>query len=174
MALAFLSGGEGGGLRQPGHHGVRGQGKEEEEGGRGDVPSRVDTAGLRLVQPGHLAALVKAHNHGADAERPHTAALRVPLLHAGDELGDVLDGAGVLDRQAVRLGLEPRLVDQDPGVGVEAGKGQAYVRVDEADLGGRDARVLELHGRPLLAAQDHNVAALDAHGAGSCPPRLSV
>lgn len=45
----------------------------------------------------------------------------------------------------MRLGLYPGLVDEDAGVGVEAGKGEAHVRVDEADLGRGDARILELH-----------------------------
>lgn len=42
------------------------------------------------------------------------------------------------------------------------------MRVDEADLGWCDSRVLQLHGRSLLAAQDDNVGTLDAYGAGTC------
>lgn len=41
------------------------------------------------------------------------------------------------------------------------------MRVDEADLGGGDAGVLELHGRALLAAEDDDILAFDAYGAGS-------
>jgi hypothetical protein len=41
------------------------------------------------------------------------------------------------------------------------------VVVEHADLRGRDARVLQLHGRALLAAEDDDGGALDADGAGS-------
>jgi len=73
----------------------------------------------------------------------------------------------------VRLSLYPGLVDEDAGVGVEAGKGKAYVRVDETDLGRGDARVLELHGRALLAAEHDDVMALDTNSAGSCRDPVS-
>ena len=39
--------------------------------------------------------------------------------------------------------------------------------VDGADFGRRDARVLEFHGGPLLAAQHDDLAAFDGDGAGA-------
>jgi len=41
------------------------------------------------------------------------------------------------------------------------------VVVDHGDLGRCDARVLELHRRPLFAAEDDDAAALDGNGAGT-------
>ena len=64
------------------------------------------------------------------------------------------------------LRLEPRLVDQDAGVGVEPREREAHMLVQQADLRRGDARVLELHGGALLAAEDHDGGALDADGAG--------
>ena len=37
--------------------------------------------------------------------------------------------------------------------------------IDEADLGWCDSCILEFHGGTLLAAQNHDVGTLDAHGA---------
>lgn len=107
-----------------------------------DLPCAVDTTGLGLVESGLLATRVEANDQRADTERPHATTLRIPLLHAGDVFGDVLDRSGILDRQPVTLGLQPRLVDEDAGVGVQAGEGQADVVVHQADFGGRDARIL--------------------------------
>lgn len=83
-------------------------------------------------------------------------------------LCDVLDGDRVLQVQAVRLSLQSCLVDEDPGIGVQAGEGEADVGVDEADLGGGDAGILQLHGRTLLTAKNDNVLALDSNCACSC------
>jgi hypothetical protein len=58
-------------------------------------------------------------------------------------------------------------VDEDTCVCVEAGKGEGYVRVDEADFGGCDAGVLEFHGGALFAAEDDYISTFDAYGAGS-------
>lgn len=131
------------------------------------LPCRVNTRWLRLVQPRHIIPLIESHNQSTDTKRPDATALRVPLLHAGHIFRDVLNGDGVLDGQAVRLGLYPGLVDEDAGVGVEPRKGETDVVVDEADLGRGDADILELHGGALLAAQDDDVLALDTHSASS-------
>lgn len=56
------------------------------------------------------------------------------MLNLGDVLCDVLDGNGVFDGQAVTLGFQTGLVDQDTGVGVQTGKGEADVVVDETNL----------------------------------------
>lgn len=65
------------------------------------------------------------------------------------------------------LGLQAGAVNEDSSIRVEAGKGEADVVVDEADLGGRDAGVLQLHCGALLAAEDHDGGAFDADGAGA-------
>lgn len=131
------------------------------------IPCAVDSTRLGLVESSLLAARVKANDERADAERPHATALGIPLLHASDVFGDVLDADGVLDGEAVALGFEAGLVDEDAGVGVEAGEGQADVVVDEADLGGRDSCVLQLHGGLLFAAEHDDLAAFDGDGAGA-------
>lgn len=128
------------------------------------IPSRIDPTGLRLIQHRHLAPRIKPNDQRADPKGPHTARLRVPLLNAGNVLRDILDADRVLDGEAVRLGLEAGLVDEDARVGVEAREGEANVRVDEGDLGGGDARVLKLHGGALLAAENDYIAAFDAYG----------
>lgn len=137
-----------------------------------NIPRAVDTTRLRLVQPRLLTARVKAHNERADTERPDTTTLRIPLLHASHVLRDVLDRHRILHRQAMALRLQPRLVYQYPGVGVEAGEGEADVVVDHADLGGGNARVLQLHGGSLFAAEDDDAGAFDGDGAGAALDRF--
>jgi hypothetical protein len=132
-----------------------------------NIPRAVDTTGLGLVQPGLLATRVEANDECADAKRPHTTTLRIPLLHTGDVFGNVLDAHGVLDGESVALGLEAGLVDEDAGVGVETSEGQADVVVDQADLGGGDAGVLQLHGGLLFAAEHDDLGAFDGDGAGT-------
>ena len=129
-------------------------------------PSGVDAAGLGLVEARTRVAGVEAGDERGHAERAHAAGLRVALLHAGDVARHVLDGDGVLERQAVRLRLDARLLDQDARVRVEACERQDQVVVDARDLGRRDARVLQLERRAPLAAQHDAVLALDAHRAG--------
>ena len=65
------------------------------------------------------------------------------------------------------LGLEASLVDEDAGVGVKAGEGQTDVVVDQADLGGSDAGVLQLHGGLLFAAEHDDLGAFNGDGAGA-------
>lgn len=116
------------------------------------VPCAVDTTGLSLVEPSLLATRVETNDECADTERPHTTTLGISLLHSGDVFGDVLDRNGILDSQPVTLGLQPRLVDENAGIGVEACKGEADVVVHKTDLRRCDAGVLQLHGGLLLAA----------------------
>lgn len=132
-----------------------------------DVPCAVNTTGLSLVQPGLLATRIKTNHQRANTKRPHTTTLCVPLLHTGNILGDVLDADGIFDGQTMALGLQTGLVDQDTGIGVETGEGEADVRVDQGDFRGRDARVLQFHGAAFFAAQDYDVGAFDAYGAGA-------
>lgn len=68
------------------------------------------------------------------------------LLDASNVLGNVVNRNGVLNRQTVRLRFQTGLVDEDSGIGVEASEGEADMGIEELDLGGRDAGVLELHG----------------------------
>lgn len=84
------------------------------------LPGRVDAAGLGHEETGDSVVGVKADDEGRDTERAHTAGLGVLLLHAGNVLGNVLDGHGVLDGEAVGLALDARLVDEDTAVGGEA------------------------------------------------------
>jgi hypothetical protein len=67
----------------------------------------------------------------------------------------------------VALGLEAGLVDEDAGVGVKTSEGQADVVVDQTDLGGGDAGVLQLHGGLLFAAEHDDLRAFDGDGAGA-------
>ena len=131
------------------------------------VPCGVDARRLRLIQPRLLTPRIKAHNQRTDPKRPHTSALRISLLHARHILGDILHRHRILHRQTVTLRLEPCLVDQDACVGVEPGECETDVRVDEGDLGGGDAGVLQLHRAALLAPEHDDVGAFDADGAGA-------
>ena len=63
------------------------------------------------------------------------------------------------------LRLQPCLVHQYARIGIEAGESETYVVVDHRDFAGCDARVLELHRRPLLAAEHDNGGALDGDSA---------
>lgn len=96
--------------------------------------------------------MIESHHQRTDTERPDATALGIPLLHASNVLGDILDRDGILNRQTMRLRLDSRLVDQYPSISVQAGECQSNVGVEQTDLGWCDACVLELHGRALLAA----------------------
>jgi hypothetical protein len=58
-------------------------------------------------------------------------------------------------------------VYEDSCVGVEAREGERDMVVHEADLRGSDACVLQLHSGALFAAEDDDIGAFDADGAGS-------
>jgi hypothetical protein len=69
--------------------------------------------------------LVPPGEQKRDAERTQTAILRVPLLdvaHAHDEL---LDRNRLLVAKRVALRLEARRIDENVGVGRDAGDGDA-------------------------------------------------
>lgn len=87
------------------------------------LPGRVDSRGLGHEQVRHSVVGVKADDEGRDTERAHTTRLGVLLLDARNVLGNVLDGDGVLDSEAVGLALDARLVDQDTAVGGETWTG---------------------------------------------------
>ena len=65
------------------------------------------------------------------------------------------------------LSFEARLVDQDPGIGVEAGEGETDVCVDKTDLGGCDPGILQLQSRSLLASEHDDILSLNSNGAGT-------
>jgi hypothetical protein len=67
----------------------------------------------------------------------------------------------------VALGFEAGFVDEDAGVGVQAGEGEANVVVDKTNLGGCDAGVLQLHGGLLFTAEHDDLVAFDSDGAGA-------
>lgn len=103
--------------------------------------------GVGLVQDGlgdvSLGGRVgEAGEEGGDAEGPDPAALGVLLLRSGDVAGEVLDAGGILAGEAVGLGLDAGLVDEDAGVGGEAGEGQDGSVVHRHDLADRSG-VLE-------------------------------
>ena len=163
--LAYGFGGASNGVCFPGWKLV--SGVEYDEACQSSVPCAVNTTGLSLVQPSLLAAGVEANDECADAERSHTTTLSIPLLHTGNVFGDVLDAHGILDSKSVALGFEAGFVDEDAGVGVEAGEGKADVVIDETNLGGRDAGVLQLHGGLLFAAEHDDLVAFDGDSAGA-------
>ena len=70
------------------------------------------------------------------------------------------------------LRLQPRFVDQDARVGVQPREGETDVVVDHADFARRDARVLQLHGRPLFAPEHDDGGAFDGDGAGAALDRF--
>lgn len=115
------------------------------------IPCRVDTTRLSVEQSGLGAVRVEADDKSADAEGTDTAGLCVALLDLGDVLCDVLDRHRIFDSQAMALGFDAGLVNEDTSIGVQTSESEADVVVDETDLGGSDARVLELHGAALLA-----------------------
>lgn len=117
------------------------------------------------------------------------------LLDAGNVAGDVLDGDGVLDCQAVRLALDARAVNQDAGVGGQAwgrARSAGQLRSAHEQGGGRDdatgeteadvvvehgrladgARVLQLEDTLLLDGEDDAVLAAHADRTGPFPDGL--
>lgn len=92
-------------------------------------PAAVRAGRVGLVQDGLADVALgggvgEAGEEGGDAKGPDSAALGVLLLRSGDVAGHVLDAGSVLAGEAVGLGLDAGLVDEDTGVGGEAGKGQ--------------------------------------------------
>lgn len=94
-----------------------------------NVPSTVDATRLRLIKPRLLPLGIESHDQCRDAKWPRAARLRIPLLHAGNILGDVLDADRILDSESVALCFQPRLVHQDPCVSVQTGEGEGDVVV---------------------------------------------
>lgn len=65
------------------------------------LPSRVDSRRLSLVQSRCLVVLVETDNQRTDTKRTDTTTLCIPLLHAGDVLGDIFNRDWVLHGQTV-------------------------------------------------------------------------
>lgn len=128
------------------------------------IPSRVNSGRFGQIQVRYRAVLVKAGDERADTERPDTTALGVPLLHTGDVFCQIPDRGWIFNGQAVRLGLDPGLVDEDPGIGVETGEAKGNMGIDLANLGRCDPGVLEFQGRSFLAAEDDDAIALYTDG----------
>lgn len=119
--------------------------------------------------------------------RGRAAARETHLLHARNVLGNVLDADRVLDRKAVGLALDARLVDQNPAVRSEAWqameqqhsvsisparlarvgpnpptrKRHADMVVEQRDLA-HSTRVLQLQRRLLLDTKNDDACAADA------------
>lgn len=134
---------------------------------KGSLPSRINPRRLRLIQPRRLIPLIKPHNQRTDPKRPNPPTLRIPLLHPRHMFRNILNRDRILHRQSMALRLQPRIINQNPRIGVETRESQADVRVDQANLGGGDARVLQFHGGPLFAAENDDGGAFDADGAGA-------
>ena len=83
------------------------------------LPRRVNAGRLSHEQARLRVVGIEADDQGRDSEGADTTGLGVLLLHAGNVLGDVLDGGRVLDGETVRLALDARLVDQNTAVGSE-------------------------------------------------------
>lgn len=64
------------------------------------------------------------------------------------------------------LRLQSCFVNQNSSVCIETGESETDMCVDEGDLGGGDAGVLEFHSGALFAAQYDDVSAFHADGAG--------
>lgn len=111
--------------------------------------------------------MIEPNDQRTDPERTNASTLRIPLLHAGDVFRDVLDGDGILDRQPVRLGLDARLVDENPRVGIQSSESETDVFVQQSDLRGRNSGILQLEGGGFLASEHDDVFTFDADGAGS-------
>jgi hypothetical protein len=120
-----------------------------------------------LVEAGDGVLGVEADDERRDTERSNTTGLGVSLLNTGDVFRNILDGDGVFDGQSMTLSFEARLVDQNPGIGVEAGEGETDVGINKTDLGGRNPSVLKLQSRSLLTSEDNNILSLDAYCAGT-------
>jgi hypothetical protein len=132
-----------------------------------DIPCAVNTTRLCLVESGLLATRVETNDQSADAKWPHTSTLCISLLHTSHVFRDVLNSHWVLHSQAMTLRFETCLIHQNTGVCIQAGEGQTDVVVDQGDLRGCNARVLQFHGRLLFAAKYDDAFAFDCHGAGA-------
>lgn len=132
-----------------------------------DVPSTVNPTRLGLIQLGHLLIRIKANDQRTNPKWPHTTSRRIPLLHTGNIFRNILDRDGILYREPMTLCLQPRLVDQDSCICIQASESETHVCVHEGDFGGGDAGVLEFHCGALFAAEDYDVCAFDADGAGA-------
>lgn len=93
-------------------------------------------------------------------------------MHAGNVFGNIFDAGGIFDRQAVRLGLQAGFVNQDAGIGVQSSKCEARVVVDQGNLRGRNAGILEFEGRALFTTEDNDFLAFNTDGA--CSWRKSI
>lgn len=133
-----------------------------------NVPCRVDTRRLSLVQSGDLAAFVETNNHCRDTEGADTTGLCVALLDTSDVFRNIFNRDGVFDGESVRLGFQAGLVDKDSGISVQSSEGQRNVVIEHLDLRRSDSCVLELHSGALLASQYHKILALDADSASTC------
>lgn len=91
-----------------------------------------------------MGVRIKPYNQRREPEGSNTSALRVLLLEPGDVPRDVLDGDRILNRQLVTLALDPRLVDEDPGVGLESRAGEGDVVVEINDLTDRSERKIKV------------------------------
>ena len=114
---------------------------------------------------------IEAHDECRYAKRADAAALRIPLLDAGDILGNVLNRWGVLKREPVTLALNACSVDENARVGGQAGKRQHDVLVQFVDLAHRPW-VLKLCCGFALHGEDNMVGATHADSSGALADSL--
>jgi hypothetical protein len=112
------------------------------------LPLDVRAGRVGLVET-RLAIDFVADDERGDAKGTHAAALCVLLLHAGDVARDIVDRRRVFQRQAIRLALNTRAVNQHAAVGGQAGERQMHVLVQCDDFV-HGARVLKFRNRLFL------------------------
>lgn len=64
------------------------------------------------------------------------------------------------------LRLQSCLIDQNPRVGVQTRESETDMCVDQGDLRGRDAGILQFHRGALFAAENDDPGPFDGDGAG--------
>jgi len=89
-----------------------------------------------LIQKGSLTLIIVVYtrNEGGDTKGTDTSLLSIFLLNLGEVSRQVIDRRRIFHGQSVRLGFYPYLIDQDAGIGGQAGKGQDAAIVDRDDL----------------------------------------
>mmetsp|Transcript_51463 Transcript_51463/g.142425 ORF Transcript_51463/g.142425 Transcript_51463/m.142425 type:complete len:312 (-) Transcript_51463:78-1013(-) len=135
------------------------------------LPTVVVAARVRLVQlePVRLVPPRVEHRH---TKRAEAAILRVRLLLVRELLDELLHRLRLLVGEAIALRVQSSLVDEDVGVGGDAGDGAGDVLVDEVHLLRAPRRLQKLRGQLLLRRQHNAVAREDAQRSARVRDRL--
>ena len=132
----------------------------------GGLPPGVVAGGVGLVQLEAVVGVVSGEEEG-DAEGSEAAVLGIGLLVVADVLDELLDGDGLGVLVGVPTGAEAGLVDEDVGIGGQAGHGAGGVVAELVGLLGGFGRGEEAGRDALLAGHDDAVLGQDADaGAG--------